>query len=100
MAADTSLGPGSQLRHRSWPGGRVEAEFQRGRPVPSVFRDPPEPDRVREAETSSLAASFPLIFCGAGFAFLGAYTRYEDPADAIGHIPLWIPFFGVGLIAL
>jgi hypothetical protein len=100
MDADTSLGPGSQLRHRTWPGAPKESGFPRGRPVPAVFRDPPEPDRVRAEETSSLAASFPLIFFGAGFAFLGAYVRYEQPAETIGHIPLWIPFFGVGLIAL
>lgn len=52
------------------------------------------------SEASGLAASFPLIFFGAGLTFVGVYVRLLEPTSAVGHIPLWLPFLILGVVAL
>lgn len=71
--------------------------------LPSDETDP-VPDGPSEATSSpfarNLAASFPLIFLGGGCLAIGAILWLEKTRASLGHIPLWLPFIAVGIIAV
>ncbi len=48
----------------------------------------------------NLAASFPLIFLGVGCLAIGVILWLEKTRAVIGHIPIWLPFLAVGIIAV
>lgn len=71
-----------------------------------ISADEPDSDPAQPpADTSSrfernLAASFPLIFLGVGCLAIGVILWLEKTRATIGHIPIWLPFLAIGIIAV
>jgi hypothetical protein len=104
MDADESLGTDPVSRRPGQTRAPVEAESPYGRPIPSVRRDVSARRQYRKEapgpREGNLAASFPLIFFGAGCLAVALFVLLEGSRAAIGRIPLWVPFVALGVIAL
>jgi hypothetical protein len=107
MNADNAAGTGTGNRRRSLPSNRTAEQYSPGRPASALRRAKARRSRDRASASEStspklgnLAASFPLLFFGAGCLAAAAFVLLDGTGAAIGRIPLWLPFFALGTIAL
>lgn len=107
MDGDTLPEPATLRRRRSLPSVQRDSDYAADdveeplEPEPSRNQHPRRttPD-AKTARTANLAASFPLIFFGAGCVASAVFVVLSRSHTTIGRIPLWVPFLVLGIIAL